>query len=143
MTESTLGYTFNGAAVAAGDMTAGDRYIRREFTTTITMRNHAQLSASMMERPMKNKQQGAVLAVSLIMLLVMTLLGISSLQGTTIEEKMAGNLMDRIRSFEAAESALREGEEQLAAATAPSVSAYGWLHESEQSIGWGSIIPVD
>ncbi len=41
MTESTLGYTFNGAAVAAGDMTAGDRYIRREFTTTVTMRNHA------------------------------------------------------------------------------------------------------
>ena len=82
---------------------------------------------------MKNKQQGAVLAVSLIMLLVMTLLGISSLQGTTIEEKMAGNLMDRIRSFEAAESALREGEQQLAVATAPSVSALAWLHEANKA----------
>ncbi len=80
-----------------------------------------------------SKQQGAVLAISLIMLLVMTLLGISGLQGTTIEEKMAGNLLDKIRSFEAAESALREGEKQLAAATAPSVSANAWLHEANKA----------
>ncbi len=41
MTENALGYTFNGAAVAAGDMPSDDRYIRRGFTTAITMRNHA------------------------------------------------------------------------------------------------------
>ena len=41
MAENATGYTFNGTAVASGDMTSGDRYIRREFTTTITMRNHS------------------------------------------------------------------------------------------------------
>ncbi|RMG35289.1 MAG: pilus assembly protein PilZ [Gammaproteobacteria bacterium] len=56
------------------------------------------------------KQRGAVLIVSLIMLLVLTLLGFSAIQNTTLEERMAGSLRSGQVAFEAAESALRGGE---------------------------------
>jgi type IV pilus assembly protein PilX len=58
----------------------------------------------------KNRQQGAVLVISLIMLLVMTLIGITGMQTTVLEEKMAGNMRDQNLAFQAAESALRNGE---------------------------------
>lgn len=57
-----------------------------------------------------NKQQGAVLAVALIFLLVLTLLGVSSMKSTLLEEKMAGNMRDQSLAFQAAEAALRDGE---------------------------------
>ena len=56
------------------------------------------------------KEHGAVLVVSLIMLLVVTLIAVSSMQGTVMEEKMAGNTRDRNLAFQTAESALREAE---------------------------------
>ena len=56
------------------------------------------------------RQQGAVLVVSLIMLLVVTLVAVSSMQGTVMEEKMAGNTRDRNLAFQTTESALREAE---------------------------------
>jgi len=56
------------------------------------------------------RQQGAVLIVSLIMLLVVTLIAVSSMQGTVMEEKMAGNTRDRNLAFQTAESSLREAE---------------------------------
>jgi type IV pilus assembly protein PilX len=60
-----------------------------------------------------NHQRGAVLIISLIMLLVLTLLGVSSMRTTILEEKMAGNLRDKNTSFQAAETALRDGEALL------------------------------
>ena len=58
----------------------------------------------------RNQQRGAVLIISLIMLLVLTLLGVTSMRTTILEEKMAGNLRDKNTSFQAAETALRDGE---------------------------------
>ncbi len=57
------------------------------------------------------RQQGAVLAVALIILLALTLIGITGMQTTTLEEKMAGNLRDQNVAFQAAEAALRDGED--------------------------------
>jgi len=57
------------------------------------------------------KQSGSALIVSLTILLVLTILGISSLRTTSLEEKMAGNSRDAQAAFEAAEAALREGED--------------------------------
>lgn len=48
--------------------------------------------------------------VSLLILLVMTLLGVTAMQSTTMDEKMAGNMRDLGIALQAAESALREGE---------------------------------
>ncbi|NMG03323.1 pilus assembly protein PilX [Azoarcus taiwanensis] len=56
-------------------------------------------------------QRGTVLIVALIVLLLLTMLGLSSMRSTTLEERMAGNLRDQNLSFQAAESALREGED--------------------------------
>jgi type IV pilus assembly protein PilX len=59
------------------------------------------------------RQSGAALIVAMIMLLVMTLLGVSAMQGTMLEEKMAGNFRDRDLAFQAAEMAVRDGENWL------------------------------
>ena len=53
-------------------------------------------------------QQGAALVVSLILLLVMTLLGVASLNTTTLQERMASNTQEHGRAFQAAESGLTQ-----------------------------------
>ena len=58
-------------------------------------------------------QQGIVLVVSLIMLLLLTMLGISGMKSTVLEEKMAGNYKDSNMAFQSAEAALRAGETYL------------------------------
>lgn len=60
------------------------------------------------------KQSGAVLAISLIMLLLLTLIGTTGMSVTSLEEKMAGNMRDRNLAFQAAESALVAGEKAVA-----------------------------
>lgn len=65
----------------------------------------------------KNMQQGVALVVSLVMLLVMSLLAVSSMNTTVLEEKMAGNYKDRNMAFQAAEAGLRAGESFLRTTT--------------------------
>ena len=60
-----------------------------------------------------HKQQGAVLLVSLIMLVIITVIGLASMRDTTLQERMAANLRDQQISLQAAEAALRAGERQL------------------------------
>ncbi len=57
-----------------------------------------------------HRQRGAVLAVALMILLVMTMIGISGMRGTVLQERMANNTRDRNQAFQAAESALRDAE---------------------------------
>lgn len=57
-----------------------------------------------------NQQSGAALIFSLILLLVLTMLGLTSMRNATLEEKMAYNMRDLNLAFEAAESGLREAE---------------------------------
>ena len=58
-------------------------------------------------------QTGVVLAISLIILLLLTLIGLSATQSTALEEKMAGNLRDKNLTFQVAESALRVAEQSI------------------------------
>jgi type IV pilus assembly protein PilX len=55
-------------------------------------------------------QRGAALVISLILLLVMSLIGVTAMQSATMQERMAGNTRDRHLAFQAAEAALREAE---------------------------------
>ena len=71
------------------------------------------------------RQSGAVLAISLIMLLLLTLIGITAAQVTGLEEKMAGNLRDRNLAFQAAETALRAGEEKTSDLLCPILAQVG------------------
>jgi type IV pilus assembly protein PilX len=50
------------------------------------------------------------LLVSLVFLLLLTLIGLSSMQNATLQEKMAGSVSLRNQSFQGAEAALRVGE---------------------------------
>ncbi|MDY6799245.1 MAG: PilX N-terminal domain-containing pilus assembly protein [Pseudomonadota bacterium] len=58
----------------------------------------------------KRYQSGVVLIVALIILMAMTIISVSSMSSSTLEERMAANLKDREVAFQAAEAALRHGE---------------------------------
>jgi type IV pilus assembly protein PilX len=58
-------------------------------------------------------QRGAVLAIALIMLLVMTILGVTAMQMSRVEERMAGNTRDINLAFQGAEAGLRDAEARL------------------------------
>ena len=55
-------------------------------------------------------QRGMALLVSLVFLLLLTMIGLSSMQNATLQEKMAGSVSLRNHSFQGAEAALRVGE---------------------------------
>lgn len=56
-----------------------------------------------------------VLLISLVLLLLLTVLGLSSMQGSTSQEQLAGSLRYRNQSFQTAESGLRLGESAVQA----------------------------
>jgi type IV pilus assembly protein PilX len=66
---------------------------------------------------MRKSQQGMALLISLVFLLLLTLIGISSMQSATLQEKMAGSVTLRNQSFQLAEASLRIGESAVQLAT--------------------------
>ena len=58
-------------------------------------------------------QEGFVLIVGLVILGLLTMLALSSMRDTTMQEKMAGASRDSGLAFQAAESALRDAEKCL------------------------------
>jgi len=59
------------------------------------------------------RHTGAVLVIVMIVLIIMTILGVAAIRNTLLEEKMAGNMLDRDMAFQAAESALRAAEKYI------------------------------
>ncbi|WP_428036006.1 pilus assembly PilX family protein [Amphritea sp.] len=57
------------------------------------------------------KQRGSVLIVSLVFIVLMSLIAVTGMQISSLEERMSGNHQDKDRAFQAAEAALIEGEE--------------------------------
>ncbi len=57
---------------------------------------------------MKQQQSGLALVVSLLMLVAITLLAVSAIRGTTLQEKMASNLNDREVAKQVTEATLRQ-----------------------------------
>ena len=66
-----------------------------------------------MKSSMKHRQNGATLVVAMLILLVLTVLGIASMQVTRLEERMAGNSRDVNLAFQGAEAGLRDAEERV------------------------------
>ncbi len=60
-----------------------------------------------------HKQQGAILVVSLLLLLVMTILALSASNSTRLQERMAGNSRDLDLAFQGAEAGLRDAERDV------------------------------
>ncbi|MHB8346031.1 MAG: pilus assembly PilX family protein [Acidiferrobacterales bacterium] len=63
-----------------------------------------------------NRQDGMVLVIVLILLLVMTIIGLTAAQSTALEERMTGNQRDRDIAFQSAEYTLRIAQADLLAA---------------------------
>jgi type IV pilus assembly protein PilX len=68
--------------------------------------------------PAPRRERGTVLIVALMFLVALTLLGLSTMRGTTLEERMAGNARDYNTALQAAEAALRDAEADLKGAGA-------------------------
>lgn len=58
----------------------------------------------------RNAQSGAVMVVSMLLLLVMTVLALGASQATRMQERMAGNARDQDLALQTAEAGLRAGE---------------------------------
>lgn len=84
-------------------------------TLNTKTRSHARLAAS---------QGGMSLVVVLMFLVMLTLVGATSMQSASVEERMASNSRDRAIAFEAAEVALRIGEKETVKATCPSSATW-------------------
>lgn len=64
--------------------------------------NHKNMAAA----PVPAKQQGMALAVSMVLLVAMTIVGVATLSSTRLNEKVASNAQQKAISFEAAESSI-------------------------------------
>lgn len=56
------------------------------------------------------EQSGMILLISLIMLLILSLVAVTAMRGTNLQEAMAGSMRDSQVSFQAAEAGLRQAE---------------------------------
>lgn len=59
---------------------------------------------------MLNKQKGSIIIISLIMMLLLTIVGLTGVKISNLEERMSGNFRDHELAFQAAEAALSEAE---------------------------------
>lgn len=59
------------------------------------------------------RERGAILIITLMFLVLLTIVGVASISSSTLEEKMAGNMREQANAFQAAESALRDAEIDL------------------------------
>lgn len=59
------------------------------------------------------RQKGAILVFCMVFLLVLTMMGVASMESTVLEERMAGNMQDYNAAFQAAETALQNAEDWL------------------------------
>ena len=74
------------------------------------------------ERPQGlRREHGAILVTSLLLLLVITIIGVTVMQMTRMQERMAGNSRDLNLAFQAGEASLRAGETVVLSFAAPPV----------------------
>ena len=97
-------------------------------------------------------QRGVSLVVVLLLLMVMTILGVTAVRTSNMQEKMSGNERDRGLAFEAAEAALRDAERDIrgniSAASPFAVDCTGGLclppaggASVATSVNWESAVP--
>lgn len=70
------------------------------------------------------RQRGVALVIALLVLLLVTVIGVSGLQTTQLQESMATNLRDHDIAFQAAEAALLGGETSAEAVEPADLAAF-------------------
>jgi len=84
-----------------------------------------------------SKNTGVALFISLVLLLVLTILGVSVVQTTSLEIRMARNEHDSLLAFQAAESALKDAEAFIEVTT----SVVGFVNTGANGL-W-TVAPLD
>lgn len=70
------------------------------------MKISLELSATPAPHTVNASQRGMALVFALVVLLILTILGVSGLRTSSIEQLMSGNVQEQTRAFEAADSGL-------------------------------------
>lgn len=89
----------------------------------------------------KQRQAGVALITGLIFLVMLTLIALTAMQSTTLEERMAGNSRSRDAAFQGAEAAVRAAEVVLSGASLPpfngsTVGYYALLDDGASADYW-------
>lgn len=88
-------------------------------------------------------QRGAVLIVAMIFVLLMTVVGLSAIRGSGMQEAMAGNMRHMQLNFQAAEAGLRLGEAKVDVRTLDeNLPAFDGSHGSFQDLNQPGEKPV-
>lgn len=66
-----------------------------------------------MNRARLHRQCGTALIIAMLFLVILGMLGVTTMTATTLEERMAGNTRDRDIAMQAAETALRDAERDI------------------------------
>lgn len=89
------------------------------------------------------QQRGIALAVALIMLVILTIIGVSSMNTTNLQEKMATSMQELYQAFTAAESAVTKAVNNASSlnvnqAVNSATSSYGHAQAktTTEFIGW-------
>ena len=83
----------------------------------------------------KKTQQGAVMIVALMLLLVMTVLAVSGIGNSTLEQRMAGNYYHASTAFQSAEFGLRVAERWLITNVTPTSAWNTWFQTNASTNG--------
>jgi Tfp pilus assembly protein PilX len=79
----------------------------------------------------RRRQKGSIVIIALVLLMLVTLMGLSITQITSIEIQVAGNERDYKQVFYLAEAAMMEALQRMENAAAeylkPSTTTFGWL----------------
>jgi type IV pilus assembly protein PilX len=70
------------------------------------------------------RQQGVALIMAMVFLMILTIIGVTVMSTTSLQEKMAGNVQDKNVAFQAAETALTVAENAINASP-PATGAFG------------------
>ncbi len=58
--------------------------------------------------PNSKRQSGAVLIVAMVILVILTLLGVTAMNTTALQERIASNTQEQVHAFQAAETGLNQ-----------------------------------
>lgn len=83
------------------------------------------------------RQRGAVLFIALIMLILLTLIGVTGMQVTLLQERMSGNFRAQHQSFERAETRMIEGRDKVS----DRLTAYDLISSREVALVDGKKLP--
>jgi len=77
-------------------------------------------------------QRGVVLIMSLVFLMILTILGISAMGTSSLEEKMSGNIQESTHAFQAGESGLSQAFNTAGALSLSGTTTYTFNYSSNK-----------